>query len=144
MTPVERLAFFFYTFFMSSKIVNSDSKNKHKRVSQKTSSSKKRKSYRRKSSRKKVFMERNDFVLISGAAALVLVVLFAFGVIIHSNCEKSDAVKEDISLEKYIELAAKYHQYVILVLTYEEDLPWDENHCPKSWYFHLYRCYHRL
>lgn len=87
---------------MSSKIVNSDSKNKHKRVSQKTSSSKKRKSSRRKSSRKKVFMERNDFVLISGAAALVLVVLFAFGVIIHSNCEKSDAVREDISLEKSI------------------------------------------
>lgn len=37
-----------------------------------------------------------------------------------------------VSLEKYIELAAKYHQYVILVLTYEEDLPWDENHCPNK------------
>ena len=50
-------------------------------------------------------------------------------------------------LEKYISLCAKHHQLVMLVLTHEEDLPWEDTFIPrtlgpqKKYYTHFNRDY---
>lgn len=89
---------------MSAQIKNSNIKKVRKSVS-KSKSTRSRGKGRRKPSRKKnaFVLDKNNLVLVSGAAALVLVVIFAVGVILGSSDKKeTEDFGSGVSLEQSI------------------------------------------
>lgn len=90
---------------MSAQIKNSNIKKVRKSVSKsKTTRSKgngKRKTSRKK--KKQFVLDKNNMILVTGAAALFLVVIFAIGVIINSSGRKeTENFNDGVSIEKSI------------------------------------------
>lgn len=89
---------------MSAQIKNSNIKKVRKSVSKSKATRSKGKGRKKTSRKKKAFvLDKNNLILVSGAAALVLVVIFAVGVILGSSGKKeTEDFSSGVSLEQSI------------------------------------------